>query len=114
MYRLDTKTNRYIFENWRIIKYPIWYDEGHYIENLNRRISLYKKSETFIFDFRKFWKGFQPSFNTEDIQMLLNKIELLEEDIEIVHLFLDDLGAKRTKDGDYLSIIGRINNLKEK
>lgn len=40
-----------------------------------------------------------------------NKIELLEEDIECVHLFLDDLGIPRKDEDDVYSIVGRIKRL---
>ena len=40
-----------------------------------------------------------------------NKIELLEEDIECVHLFLDDLGIPRKDEDDVYSIVDRIKRL---
>lgn len=40
-----------------------------------------------------------------------NKIELLKEDIECVHLFLDDLGIPRKDEDDVYSIVGRIKRL---
>ena len=48
----------------------------------------------------------------EDLKMLENKIELLEEDLECIHLYLDDVKAPRE---DYkkepYSIVGRIKGL---
>ncbi len=43
--------------------------------------------------------------------MRCNKIELLQEDIECIHMFLDDLGVNRKDDNDTLSVVGRIKNI---
>ena len=43
--------------------------------------------------------------------LLENKIELLEEDIECVHMFLDDEGAPREDEGGTFSLVGRIKSL---
>jgi hypothetical protein len=47
-------------------------------------------------------------------EMLKNKVELLQEDIECVHMYLDDKHIPR-KDykGEEYSIIGRIKRLEE-
>jgi hypothetical protein len=49
------------------------------------------------------------------VQMLHNKIELLEEDIECVHMFLDDKDIPRYEgetEAEY-SIVGRIQLYKK-
>jgi hypothetical protein len=44
-----------------------------------------------------------------------NKIMLLEEDIECVHLYLDDLELPRhSKDNKQYSIVGRIKQLQKR
>ena len=40
-----------------------------------------------------------------------NKIELLQEDIECVHKYLDDEDVERTLNGKTLSLVGRIKRL---
>lgn len=40
-----------------------------------------------------------------------NKIELLQEDIECVHKYLDDEDVERTLNGKPLSLVGRIKRL---
>lgn len=46
-----------------------------------------------------------------EIEMLKNKSELVQEDLECVHLFLDEIRAPRKDDGGNIySILGRINN----
>jgi hypothetical protein len=48
------------------------------------------------------------------VQMLHNKIELLEEDIECVHMFLDDKDIPRYEEpGAEYSIVGRIKLYKK-
>ncbi len=50
----------------------------------------------------------QPSPQS-DMSMKDNKIELLKEDLECVHKYLDDINAPRAdKDGKVYSIVGRI------
>jgi hypothetical protein len=59
-------------------------------------------------------------------QMLENKVELLEEDLECIHMFLDKLGIPRTnvlseiktdkkyvKETEIYSIVGRVKQLKK-
>jgi|TARA_R110000851_G_scaffold26079_1_gene74323 hypothetical protein len=48
------------------------------------------------------------------VQMLHNKIELLEEDIECVHMFLDGKDILRGEEsGAEYSLVGRINLYKK-
>ena len=42
------------------------------------------------------------------ISTLENQVELLEEDIECVHLYLDDAGSPRENEEGAYSIVGRI------
>lgn len=42
---------------------------------------------------------------------LINMIELLEEDIDCVHLYLNDKGIKRGDEEGKFSIVGRIKIL---
>jgi len=48
------------------------------------------------------------------IEMLKNQVELLQEDIECVHMYLDDkhIARKDSKGREY-SIVGRIKRLEE-
>ena len=51
-------------------------------------------------------------FSTEDtVDSLRNRVELLQEDIECVHMWLDDQGAPREGEEGTLSIVGRIMRL---
>lgn len=43
-----------------------------------------------------------------------NKIVLLEEDIECVHMYLDKLNIPREDDKDTFSLVGRIKQLEKK
>ena len=43
-----------------------------------------------------------------------NKIKLLEEDIECVHMYLDDLNIPRKDEKDTYSLVGRIKQLEKK
>ena len=47
-------------------------------------------------------------------EMIENKIELLEEDLECVHIYLDDKFIPREDiEGEVLSLVGRIKILEE-
>mgnify|MGYP006958833456 CR=1 FL=1 len=48
------------------------------------------------------------------ILIMNNKIELLEEDIECVHLYLDDKNIPRYLGEDEYSIVGRIQILEKR
>jgi len=48
---------------------------------------------------------------TKEVEMLNNKVELIEEDLESVHLFLDSLNIPRADEKDTYSIVGRIKFL---
>lgn len=48
---------------------------------------------------------------TKEVELLNNQIELLREDIEAVHLFLDGINIPRKDDTDTYSIVGRIKFL---
>ena len=51
----------------------------------------------------------------KQVWMLINRCDLLEEDIWCVHKWLDDRGAPRkAPDGQVYSIVGRITKLMEK
>lgn len=110
-YAIDTNKYRYWIRDWKIERFP-----SHCIDDMFRfehseLTKLYYDAETYVFDFRKIWKGFQPLITTKQIQMLINRIELLEEDIECIHHFLDENGVERMENNEYLSIIGRIKKL---
>jgi hypothetical protein len=48
----------------------------------------------------------------EEISTLKNKLELAREDLECVHLFLDELGSERVSiTGREISVVGRIRYL---
>jgi len=48
-------------------------------------------------------------------EMIENKIELLEEDLECVHIYLDDKFIPREDiEGEVLSLVGRIKILEER
>lgn len=48
----------------------------------------------------------------EDIELLKNKCDLLTEDLECIHLYLDNMGAPRKdNNGVDFSIVGRIKYL---
>lgn len=51
---------------------------------------------------------------SKEKEMLENKVELLEEDIECVHLYLDDQGIPRKDDDGIYSVVGRIRILEQK
>jgi len=56
--------------------------------------------------------GLEPPFAPDsDVGMLRNKIELLEEDLECPHMWLDDMGVPRGDDGGEFSIVGRVKRL---
>lgn len=40
--------------------------------------------------------------------LLRNRLEIALEDLECVHMYLDDLGVPREDDGGTFSIVGRI------
>ena len=85
--------------------------DNHFCFEHSYLTKLFYDSELKVINLKRFWKGFQPKLTPKDIQMLINKIELLEEDIECVHLYLDNIGIDR-KDGDkMLSIVGRIKKM---
>ena len=47
-----------------------------------------------------------------DMDIKDNQIELLKEDLEVVHMYLDDLGLPRKDDsGETYSIVGRIKQM---
>lgn len=61
------------------------------------------------------YKGFNIVRLGDSLEIRDNKIELLEEDLSCVHMYLDDAGVARTdKDGKEYSIVGRIKLLEEK
>lgn len=63
-------------------------------------------------DFAKSEASKQYHSPTNEVNMLNNKIELLREDLEGVHLYLDDLKVPRSdKFNSTLSIVGRIKEL---
>ena len=48
-----------------------------------------------------------------DMDIKENQIELLKEDLEVVHMYLDDLGLPRKDDsGETYSIVGRIKQMR--
>lgn len=47
------------------------------------------------------------------IDILKNKIELLEEDLDCIHMYLDEVGAPVYYETEKLSIVGRIKHLLE-
>ena len=54
----------------------------------------------------------KPSKSKDDYKMLENQIELLKEDLECVHLYLDDIKApKHNSKKEPYSIVGRIKAL---
>lgn len=108
---IDTKKYRYWIYDWKIEKFPIHHVDNHFCFEHSYLTKLFYDSELKVMNLKRFWKGFQPKLTPKDIQMLINKIELLEEDIECVHLYLDNIGIDR-KDGDkMLSIVGRLKKM---
>ncbi len=115
----DTKKYRYFFfvrhEEYggTIEKIPMHNIDNQFRFEHSELTNLYYDSENYVFNIRKFWRGWQPKLTQKDVQMLINRIELLEEDIESVHLWLDKMGADRNMPGggEKLSIVGRIGNI---
>ena len=110
-FAIDTNKYRFWITGWKIERFPIHYITDVFRFELPEHSKLFWDADTKVLDLKHFWKGFQPMLSPKKVQMLINKIELLEEDIEAVHLFLDDLGISRVKDDKYMSIVGRIKML---
>lgn len=113
-FAINIKKYRYWICDWTIEKFPIYHVDNEFVSAKTAKQILINNSETYVWDLRKFWKGFQPKLGSKEIQMLINKIELLNEDIECVHLYLDKLGVDRKENNETLSIVGRIKKLVEK
>ena len=112
---IDTKKYRYFISKGQIQKIPIYLIDDVYVTKNHHFEKLQRDSRIKILKFNRFWKGFvYYSFDVyEEIDMLLNMINLLEEDLECVHMYLDDIGAPRKDaDGEEYSIVGRIKNNK--
>lgn len=115
----DTKKYRYFFfvrhEEYggTIEKIPMHNIDDQFRFERSELTNLYYDAEKYVFNIRKFWKGWQPKLTQKDVQMLINRIELLEEEIESVHWWLDKMGADRKMYGsrEKLSIVGRIGNI---
>ena len=109
---IDTKKYRYWITGWKIEKIP----QHQICDKFSWEISDVQKSifnsEIKIFKFKRFWKGFvyYPFDVKSEIYKLTNRIESLEEDIDCVHIWLDNMLIPRcdTNTFDTYSIIGRI------
>lgn len=55
-----------------------------------------------------------PAKELKSVELIENYAELLKEDIECVHLFLDDYDIPKEEGGKTLSMVGRIRKLVEK
>ena len=61
------------------------------------------------------WKARDSEVNKlrEEVERLRNQLELSEEDIDCVHMWLDDCSIPRSKGDNTYSIVGRIQCLLE-
>jgi hypothetical protein len=112
VFAIDTKKYRYWIPSLKegIQRFPISQvvDKFGYelSENMLERYELNIK----WFIWSKFYRGFHYKYDFQKkFDMLFNKIELLEEDIQCVHKYLDSLGIPRkNKLNEKYSLVGRI------
>lgn len=112
---IDTKEFRYFFFSiFKIEKFPIHYLDEDVLMGKNKNLKELMNLNIKTFLLLKFWKGFHYAFDVlQKFDMLFNKIELLEEDVECIHKYLDDLKVPRKYNEEQLSIVGRIKYMKE-